>query len=189
MAAKDVVHGVVARWRGAGPIQAQRGHGGAGDITPPAGRIGAGVHQQGAAAARRQWHAAQKGAFGGAELRPRPRHPGVGHWRGLGDVDVGEMVVVALHGQRASGHQAHRALHHLRGKGAIANQIAQQGVLLRARRFGMRQAGIESVQIGVNVGKQGEFHRARTPSVKGGNVILRPRGTRDCQQAPMRARG
>ena len=158
VAAEHIAHVGVAHRRLAGGVQAQGGELRVLDIAPAGGRVGAGVHQQRAAVDGGQRQRGQKGALVFAELLLRPGHAGVAQAFAVAHRLRGVQVVVALNDDGALRRKRHHALHHVRRVGAITHQVAQKGMALGAGRFGVSQAGVQRLPIGVDVGQQGELH-------------------------------
>ena len=68
-------------------------------------------------------------------------------------------VMVALDHDRAFVAQRHRALDHGRGIGSVAHEIPEKYEAARPRLAGMREAGLEGLEVAVDVGEQADHGR------------------------------
>ncbi len=68
------------------------------------------------------------------------------------------VVVVAADHQGALFRQGHHPLHDGHRVCAVADKIAQQGQLLRPLFLGVRQTGVQRLQIGMDIGQQSKLH-------------------------------
>ena len=76
------------------------------------------------------------------------------------------LLVVAAQHRGALGLQGHDAFQHLGGVRSVAHQVAQKRELLRTLRPRVRQAGLQRMQIAVDVGKQCQFHDRKLRRIK-----------------------
>ena len=84
----------------------------------------------------------------GAGVRVHARRAAMGHG----------LVVVALHGDGAVGHQGHDLFGHPGGVGAIADEVAQQRKARGALGAGVGQHGLEGLSVGMDVGDESPAH-------------------------------
>ena len=56
-------------------------------------------------------------------------------------------------------HQGHDPVHHRGRIGAIADQVPEQREAIGTPIPGMGQAGVQCLEVGMDVGQQGELHR------------------------------
>ncbi len=99
-------------------------------------------------------------ALPGAELRPRPGDGGqrVAVERVVGTPDR-RRVVVAEHDDRAVRRVALDQVEHRHRIGAVADEVAEKRVSVRAQRVRVREAGGDRLEVAVDIGEQGELHR------------------------------
>ncbi len=90
--------------------------------------------------------------------------------------------MIAAHHPRTLPCEVHHDVEHRGRIGAVADQVAEKGVLRRAPLASIGQAGLQRLQIGMHVGKQREFHvgHAFCPS------IMRRPADRQFPRAPRR---
>jgi len=116
------------------------------------------VHQQHRALLAGHGQLLEKAALRGAELLMGPGGRAVAH----GAVRFGwrdrHVVVVALDQQGALLGQGHRPIHHGAGIGAVTHQIAQQGEALCAVAAGVSHAGVQRLEVGMDIRQQGPLH-------------------------------
>ena len=87
----------------------------------------------------------------GTELRVRPGRGRVAHGLHLGRRCHRQLIVIALNQQRSLSHQLLSPLDHRRRIGAIAHQITEHSELLCTMLARMRQTGIKSLNVGMNI--------------------------------------
>ena len=159
VAAEDVAHA----FQGTGRLQAELGHGGIVDIAPLRRGVGRGMHQQHAFVLQRQRQAVEEGELCLGELVVRPQRRGLAHGFIAGRRLRGHLVVIALEHQRPLRSQLHDALHDGPRVCAVADQIAEEGQALGALRVGMCETGLQRLEIGVDIGQQGQSHARSMP--------------------------
>jgi len=134
----------------------------AGDVDPLLRRRRARVHEERILVPHDQGQPGEKRLLLRADLRARPRDRrlGIGVQRVVGTPQHGGVMVSQNH-DRALGSVPLDQVEHGDRIGAIAHQITEERVALRAQGLRVSETGRECLEIAVDVGEERQLHRNR----------------------------
>ena len=116
------------------------------------------MHQQDAAVRGQQRQVLQEVLVVAAELVVRPLRALFPLVLDVAGRVQRHVIVVAAHGPGALLDGLHDRVQHLGGRAAVADQIAQERQLRGGLGAGVVHAGLQGLEVGVDVGEQGQFH-------------------------------